>query len=179
MLYTLHMKTYKPIPNWENYGISEDAEIIRLVAQKGAKKGLLLKQHIHKSRGYLTVRLYDKERQRTFDVHRLMAITFFGEIKKGMHVCHNNGIKTDCRLSNLRIDTVSANENDKINHGTSNRGERFGRNKYSEQQVIQAKKLLASKMKAKDVAAITKISLSSVKAISQGSNWAWMEIKND
>ena len=173
----MRMKTHKPIPKWENYGISEDAEIVRLVARKGAQQGLVLKQHLHKTRGYLTVRLYDRNRQKTFDVHRLMALTFLGEIADGMHVCHKDGIKTNCRLSNLRIDTISSNEKDKIAHGTSNRGERFGRSKYTEEQVIEAKKLLAKRWRAIDVSVATKIALGSVKAISTGANWGWLEIK--
>jgi hypothetical protein len=169
------MKKHIPIPEWENYGISEDAEIIRLVARKGAQQGLVLKQHIHKTRGYLTVRLYDRERQRTFDVHRLMALTFLGGVPDGMQACHNNGVRTDCHLRNLRVDTISENQKDKVNHGTSNRGERFGRSKYTEEQVIQAKKLLAKKWRAKDVSVATGISLGSVKAISTGANWGWLE----
>ena len=176
MQYTFIMKTHTSIPEWENYGISKDAEIVRLVARKGAQQGLILKQHIHKTRGYLTVRLYDRKRQKTFDVHRLMAMTFLGGIPDGMHVCHINGIKTDCRLSNLRIGTAASNEKDKVNHGTSNRGERFGRSKYTEEQVRKAKILLASGMKAKDVANETKIALGSVRAISSKDNWAWLEI---
>jgi hypothetical protein len=171
------MKNLTPIPEWENYGISEDAEIVRLVARKGARKGLVLKQHIHKKRGYPTVRLSDRDRQKTFDVHRLMGMTFLGALPDGMQVCHNNGIKTDCRLSNLRVDTISANEKDKISHGTSNRGERFGRNKYTESQVVEAKNLLAKRWRLKDVSAATGISLSSVKAISSGANWYWLKEK--
>lgn len=179
MQYTLSMKTHTPIPEWENYGISKDGEIVRLVARKGAQQGLVLKQHRHKTRGYLTVRLYDRDRQKTFDVHRLMALTFLGEIPEGMHVCHKDGVKTNCCLSNLRIDTISSNEKDKVAHGTSNRGERFGRSKYTEDQVIEAKKLLAKKWRAKDVSAATGIALGSVNAISTGANWGWLEIKNE
>ena len=171
------MKTHTPIPDWENYGISEDAEIVRLVARKGAQQGLVLKQHLHKTRGYLTVRLYDRDRKKTFDVHRLMAMTFLGGVPDGMHVCHISGEKTDCRLINLRVDTPASNESDKVVHGTSNRGERFGRSKYTEEQVLKAKQLLAKKWRAKDVSAATGISLSSVKAISSGANWYWLKEK--
>jgi hypothetical protein len=171
------MKKYTPIPNWENYGISKNAEIVRLVARKGAQQGLVLKQHVHKTRGYLTVRLYDRDRQRTFDVHRLMAITFLGLNDSMLQVCHNNGVKTDCKLNNLRLGTRVENEFDKVAHGSSNRGEKFGKSKYTEQQVFHAKTLLASGMKAKDVAKETHIALGSVQAISCGANWAWLEIK--
>jgi hypothetical protein len=36
----------------------------------------------------------------------------------GMQVCHNNGLRTDNRLSNLRYDTASGNMRDRILHGT-------------------------------------------------------------
>ena len=173
------MNKYHPIPNWENYGISKDAEVVRLVSCKGAVRGKILKQHLHRTRGYLTVRLYDKERRQTFDVHRLVAMTFIGGIEKGMHVCHIDGNKLNCKASNLRIDTRSSNEMDKVIHGTSNRGERFGRNKYKKEQILEVKKLLSNGLKMKDILIKTNIPLSSIKAISRGANWNWLESENE
>lgn len=52
-------------------------------------------------------------------------LTFVGEPAPGLEVCHNNGIRTDNRLCNLRYDTRSANSHDRQAHGTvrSLRGE--------------------------------------------------------
>jgi len=57
-------------------------------------------------------------------VHRLVLNAFVGECPKGMEACHNNGIRSDNRLSNLRWDTRSGNHADKRQHGTSNNGEK-------------------------------------------------------
>lgn len=63
--------------------------------------------------GYYVVNL---NRGNTRLVHRLVLETFTGET--GEHCCHNNGIKTDNRLSNLRWDTAKGNAKDKDKHGT-------------------------------------------------------------
>ena len=63
--------------------------------------------------------------------------TFVGPCPKGMEACHNNDIKTDNRLSNLRWDTKSNNTFDAINHNkhVNNKGERSGQAKLTEQNV--------------------------------------------
>lgn len=177
MQYSIGMKKYYPIPNWEKYGVSKDGEVARITGGRGATAGLVLSQHKHKTRGYLTVRLYDKNRQRTFDVHRLVAMTFLGEVSDGMHVCHNNGIKTDCRLSNLRIDTISSNNMDKSNHGTDNRGERSGHNKYSKELILEIKKKLVNGAKPAEVAREYGMSHTYIRNIKNGYKWKWLEVQ--
>ncbi len=51
-------------------------------------------------------------------VHRLVLEAFIGQCPDGMECCHNNGVRNDNRLSNLRWDTTSANMFDKQRHGT-------------------------------------------------------------
>jgi hypothetical protein len=170
------MKTYHPIPNWDAYGISECGEIIRLKPNKGAQAGKVLKQHIHKSRGYLIVRLYQDNKAKSFDVHVLMAMTFLGYPKKGYQVCHNNGIKNDCRLSNLRLDTVSGNQMDRSIHGTSNRGEQNANNKYSTELIKQIKIMLAQGHSCKSVSEATQVNQTYIKNIKNGYKWKWLTI---
>lgn len=50
-------------------------------------------------------------------VHRLVAETFLGPIKKGFCVNHKNGIKTDNSLKNLEIITFSENSKHAIENG--------------------------------------------------------------
>lgn len=45
----------------------------------------------------------------------------------GAECCHNNGVKTDCRLTNLRWDTHAGNMSDKERHGTIQFGDRHPR----------------------------------------------------
>lgn len=164
----------KPIPDWESYGITKDGLIYRIGKAKGAKVGKQIKPHLHTKIGYLTVRLYQKDKQKTFDVHRLVAITYFGEIPFGMDVCHKNGIKTDCRLDNLRVGSKSSNEMDKIDHGTSNRGERNGNNKYSESLIKTAKNRIAAKEDIKEISQSLGINIRHLKNIKNGYKWKWL-----
>lgn len=53
-------------------------------------------------------------------VHRLVLIAFVGAPEQGMEACHNNGVRTDNKLENLRWDTRSANQMDRRKHGTQN-----------------------------------------------------------
>lgn len=51
-------------------------------------------------------------------VHILMARTFLGPRPAGLQVCHNDGNGHHNRITNLRYDTQSNNELDKVLHGT-------------------------------------------------------------
>lgn len=70
--------------------------------------------------GYKHVSLRCNNRSKTAVVHRLVLEAFAGPCPDGMEACHNNGVKTDNRLENLRWDTRSANQLDKKIHGREN-----------------------------------------------------------
>jgi len=58
--------------------------------------------------GYPVLQLRRDNRSHAINVHRLIAIAFLGE-RKGMHVNHINGIKSDNRIENLEWCTRSEN----------------------------------------------------------------------
>ena len=170
------MTTFYEIPDWPSYGISKDGQVRRIKAGvQGAVLGRVLKNQMHSKRGYLQVRLNQSPKSQTFDLHRLVALTFLGPTPEGMQICHNNGTKTDCRLENLRFDTVSANHMDKVVHGTSNRGTNQWKAKYTEEQVLHVKKLLNDGVKYKKISEITGVGYSSVKNIKYGNKWGWLK----
>lgn len=105
-----------------------------------------------------------------------MAITFLGGVPDGFHVCHQNGIKTDCRLQNLRIDTASANCMDKVNHGTHNRGEFHYKSKYTQELILQVKKRLLSGEKILDLCREYGMTRSYLSNIKHGYKWGWLEV---
>jgi hypothetical protein len=69
--------------------------------------------------GYMNVRLISSEKKVLFRVHRLVLVAFVGPCPEGHEACHNNGIRHDNRLENLRWGTPAENREDayKHNHG--------------------------------------------------------------
>ena len=70
-------------------------------------------KHFLLGRGYPAVRLPDRQAK----VHHLMLDGFVGPRPPGCDGCHWDDNKTDNRLFNLRWDTKSANERDKVRNG--------------------------------------------------------------
>ncbi|UGS27597.1 NUMOD4 motif-containing HNH endonuclease [Microbacterium resistens] len=69
-------------------------------------------------RGYLQTTLTANGICETKKVHRLVLEAFVGPCPDGMESCHENGVRDDNRLSNLRWDTSLANAADRTAHGT-------------------------------------------------------------
>lgn len=69
------------------------------------KKGRILSLSIHPKTGYVFVNLWDKQKSKTYSVHKLVALFFqdiCGEYFEGAEVDHINTIRTDNRAENLR-----------------------------------------------------------------------------
>lgn len=73
--------------------------------------------------GYLVVYLCENDVRKRRYVHRMVLETFVGPCPIGQWAAHGNGIRSDCKLENLRWDTVKGNHADKIKHGTQLCGE--------------------------------------------------------
>lgn len=77
----------------------------------------LLKIKIGK-RGYPAVTLVQYSVQRTYEVHRLMALTFLGPRPSAQtEIRHLDGDPLNSRLSNLAYGTKSENARDTLRHG--------------------------------------------------------------
>src|SRR5262249_16947286 len=62
--------------------------------------------------GYPSVQLYGSGRHWQVNVPVLVLVVFIGPRPEGMEVCHENGIRTDNRLANLRWGTRKSNHLD-------------------------------------------------------------------
>jgi len=133
--------------------------------------GNVLRRKPRKGDGYIRVVLYRGEEREEHPLHRLVLEAFVGPCPSGMEACHNNGIRADCRLSNLRWDTRSGNSNDKHAHGTMVRGEAFHSAKLTEAQVqaIRVDGRLHT-----DIAAEYQIERRQVSQIKRRKSWAWL-----
>lgn len=120
-----------------------------------------------KRSGHLSVMLYgaDKKRQRRH-VHRMVLIAFGDPQPSPLHECaHNDGDPSNNRIGNLRWDTRSGNHQDKVVHGTHNRGERHPLCTIPDATV---RAIRESKAKPADIAAAYGINYSYVRAIQTG-----------
>lgn len=112
---------WMPVKNFPGYEVSNLGRVRTWKKRNG--KSLRTEPVLKSSRldanGYYKVDLIQDGNRKTMWVHRLVAEAFLGSIHDGMHVCHNNGIPSDNRLENLRIDTPKANSADRVKHGTA------------------------------------------------------------
>ena len=102
---------WKPIPNYEDYLISNMGNVISLERTVSNGTGYRLKpQTTLKPRkitkGYLVVELHGKP----FVVHRLVAQSFIENSRNAPQVNHINGDKTDNRVENLEWITNRENQ---------------------------------------------------------------------
>ena len=122
------------------------------------------------TQGYNVVGL----RQKQFKVHQLVLTAFVGECPDGMECCHNNGIRNDNRVENLRWDTKKGNMADKVKHGTTTRnyGESNGQSFLTNGEVWLIKKLLSSnKFTQEYIGRMFKVNNKFISKIYNGDRW--------
>lgn len=115
-------ETWRPIPGYEGSHEASDLGRIRSIdrvvdygdGRRRRRKGTVLKGTRRHKAGHLYVNLANPDIQ---GVHRLVLLAFVGPAPEGMEGCHNDGDATNNRLDNLRWDTRSANNYDRVKHG--------------------------------------------------------------
>jgi len=99
----------------------DDATILTLLAHGTEyQKEKFLKPLLNKSTGYFAVCLSGQGRLQRIDIHRLVALTFLGSQPSPSHlVAHNDGVRTNNCVANLRWATQQENLSDMWRHGTT------------------------------------------------------------
>lgn len=69
-------------------------------------------------------------------VHAMVLEAFIGPCPDGLECCHNDGVRTNNALTNLRWDTHASNTEDSRQHGTMVRGEDSNMAKLTEAEVV-------------------------------------------
>lgn len=108
-------------------------------------------------------------------VHILVLEAFIGLRPTGMECCHNNGIRLDNRLENLRWGTTKSNAQDTVKHDKSRRGERNAFVKLTKEQVLEIRKRMDEGQTSTRIMQEFKISRSHANAIKSRRFWAWMD----
>lgn len=132
---------YREVPGFPGYRVGDDGSVWVdwITCRWGRRRTGRWKQMKLSagSRGYLRVNLTPATggKYRTFRVHRLVLEVFVGPCPEGMECRHLNGIKTDCRLSNLAWGTPEENYQDNRNMKVYQHGERHTQSKLTEASV--------------------------------------------
>lgn len=125
----IQVTSWKPVTGYEGlYEVSSCGRVRSLGFQTpaGYRKGRVLKPSVSDS-GYSLVTLARDGSRKSAHVHRLVCEAFNGPQPSSLHeVAHNDGDAQNNAASNLRWDTRSGNQHDKIAHGTLACGDRHG-----------------------------------------------------
>ena len=141
---------WKEIPGFPGYEASTLGSIRSWLKQgnylkKIATEPRLLKQVYRgrPGRKRLSVNLCRDGKTYPRQTHCLVLETFIGPRPEDMEACHGDSDKDNNRLDNLRWDTRLANEQDKIRHGHSGKGEQNTQSKLTVQQVLEIRRRYA------------------------------------
>jgi hypothetical protein len=119
---------WRPVEGWPGYEVSDFGRVGSYLTKQGSKKGepwaiggtLKILSPGPSSRGHRIATLRRDGRSVGRLVHHLVLEAFVGPRPPGMQGCHNNNDPTDNRLSNLRWDTPSENQRDRVADGKCN-----------------------------------------------------------
>lgn len=164
---------WRTCPNWPEYEVSEAGHIRRAVKRNGFH-GMRKPYVVAAGYAYIVMR---RDGERTAcAVHRLVAEAFIGPAPSDEHqVAHIDGSRLNNHWTNLRWSTRVENEADKIAHGRTNRGERFGRVRLTEAQALEAKRSLSRGVHPSQIAFRFGVAVTTIKSIKQGKSWAWLK----
>lgn len=160
--------------NWDGFYEVSDLGRVRSLMRKGftcigeREYGGRAVKPIKLRNGYIAVNLTKKGRREQISVHRLVLLSFLGLPPAGHECCHNNGVRHDSRLSNLRWDTRKNNHHDKVRHGTRQSGEKNGYSKLSWKKVAFIRKCGLSSL---ELAKRYNVSASCVDKVKRRETW--------
>ena len=133
------METWVQVIDFPEYEVSDLGRVRRAAPARGAIVGGVLRPY--GSNGYLKVTLTANGKRRRVSVHRLVLESFSGKPSSGLECCHNNGVRSDNRLENLRWASRSENMQDAKKHGTAAIGERNGHAVLRTEDVLEIREL--------------------------------------
>lgn len=104
-------------------------------------------------------------------VHILVLEVFVGPCPKGMTCAHDNGVRTDNRLSNLSWKTQKENVADKQRHGTAQVGDKHPKSILTEKIVLHMRSLRRIGWSIADIATYFGVKQVTATAAIIGRNW--------
>jgi hypothetical protein len=153
---------WRSVAGWPKYEVSTFGRVRR--------NGLILQASV--TSGYSHVSLSDGEIVRTVRIHILVAKTFLGTPPfESAIVAHNDGIKLNCCVGNLRWASARENQNDRIRHGTRVQGSRVFCAKLKEADIPVIRQRVMAGERYPTIAQDYGVSISTICLIKKGRTW--------
>ena len=112
-------------------------------------------------------------------IHWAVLSAFVGPRPEGFYACHNDGDRSNNKLSNLRWDTIQNNLRDKWGHGTAIYGEAHQwTTKFNTKFAKEAKRMLATGFTHEEIALSLGVSRSQISAVACGLVWAHIKVED-
>jgi hypothetical protein len=104
-------------------------------------------------------------------VHTLVLEAFVGPCPPGLECCHEDGVRTNNTLRNLRWDTRPANRQDSIRHGTFLRGSMSPVAKLTEEDIPAIRFLRRLGWTYPEIAAVFGVAEGTIASVLRGKSW--------
>lgn len=164
---------WKISPSYPDYKVSEDGRVMRITAAPGAHVGRILKPW-RRDDGYAMYIIRHDGRSIHKKAHQLVAEAFLGPKPfPAAEVCHNDGDPSNDHYKNLRWDTRASNHQDKVAHGTDNRGSKHPQSRFTDEQILEIFRLASTREKTqREIADQFDMQQAHVSRILLGKRWA-------
>lgn len=167
------MEIWKDIPGYEGkYQASSlgrirslDREIVQMDGRHRSAKGRIRVPVVSRTRPYYALRL--QKGGNMTEVHRLVALAFYGPCPEGCEIMHLNGNSLDNRAENLRYGTHQENVQDILRQGKKMK-------KLTEEDVHQIRFGLSTGIRTKELAEMYGLHPCNVGRIRNGVTFAYL-----
>lgn len=157
---------WRAIPGFAGYEVS-DTGLVR-----SPNRLLSLKPNRY---GYCRVVLWGGRKRTRKHVHVLVLEAFVGPRPEGKHACHNDGVRHNNKLSNLRWGTASENQMDRHKHGTACRGKENYNTHLTESDVLEIRRQAIAGEPFKNIGERFGITKTGAANIAAGKSWGHLE----
>lgn len=172
---------YRKVPGYPLYRAGDNGTLWRY--WPGRKVWKRIKGYPHVRSGHLLVSLSKNGQRKMTYLHQVILMTFVGPKPPGMECCHEDGNCLNNKLSNLSWETHSKNQQDRIAHTGGNRGSNNGQSRYTEEQVVEIRRLFPRlrKTSSSNLETYAKLhrrfpsgSAGAIRLIVKRETWAWL-----
>lgn len=175
---------YRDIPGFPGYMAGSDGSIWSRWKMQGRGRGWAITSERRRrlkanpanpgvqGADHLYVRINVNGKKHSKKVHQLVLFAFVGPRPDGLECRHKDGITHNNDLTNLEWATKLVNQADTAKHGTRAWGEKNGKTKFGEKEVLEILKLREEGKTHSEIGVIIGCPKTTVCGILLGRNWS-------